>query len=113
MFSLGYVVDFRFIALIKRSSFCTSPLIPAAINNIYDYLKYLFALMPFYGWQESQTYPSQVSSFTERAPPTVIKLENALGTKIKIALNLMLGKLLWAPQVEFGVSWLCHVQDPR
>lgn len=55
MFSLGYVVDFRFIALIKRSSSAQPgpgcP--PPAINNIYDYLKYLFALMPFYGVRDA------------------------------------------------------------
>lgn len=68
MFSLGYVVDFRFIALIKRlasvPSSPTPPSLPAPlfllplqlrlhrrciINNIYGYLKYLFGFLPFYG----------------------------------------------------------------
>lgn len=62
MFSLGYVVDFRFVTLIKRlASVPSSPaplfLLPlqlrlhrrCIINNIYGYLKYLFSFLPFYG----------------------------------------------------------------
>lgn len=62
MFSLGYVVDFRFITLIKRlarylvlgtrySVFGTLGCIGnvSIINDIYGYLKYLFGFLPFYG----------------------------------------------------------------
>lgn len=58
MFSLGYVVDFRFMTLIKRlarySVFGIRYSLAyigyvSVINDIYGYLKYLFGFLPFYG----------------------------------------------------------------
>lgn len=90
MFSLGYVVDFRFIALIKRlasipSSLSLSPCFPpfllplqlrlhrrCIINNIYGYLKYLFGFLPFYGRPVSVPPVAH----THTPPIFMIELEN-------------------------------------